>query len=107
MSPLVSSDARRRATRSKRRDRQCLILALKGPSTYACQCLLIGHERTCRGPALTAEFDPIQTLAPLPPRRDGIFAARELTWCVESIRGGAKKPGRPQQRAVFALFAVS
>ena len=38
--------------------RQCLPLALKGPSTYACQCLLIGHEQTCRGPALTAEFDP-------------------------------------------------
>jgi hypothetical protein len=36
-------------------------LALKGPSTYACQCLLIGHDRTCRGRALTAEFDPSRT----------------------------------------------
>ncbi len=34
------------------------VLTLKGPSTYACQCLLIGHDQTCRGPALTAEFDP-------------------------------------------------
>ena len=32
--------------------------ALKGPFTYACQRLLIGHYLTCRGPALTAEFDP-------------------------------------------------
>ena len=37
-------------------------LYLKGPSTYACQCLLIGHDQTCRGPALTAEFDPFRTL---------------------------------------------
>jgi hypothetical protein len=33
-------------------------MALKGPSTYACQRLLIGHYQTCRGRALTAEFDP-------------------------------------------------
>src|SRR6266702_6882800 len=33
----------------------------KGPSTYACQCLLLGHDQTCRGPALTAEFDPQET----------------------------------------------
>ena len=26
--------------------------SLKGPSTYACQCRLIGHDQTCRGPAL-------------------------------------------------------
>jgi hypothetical protein len=24
------------------------VLALKGPSTYVCQCLLIGHDQTCR-----------------------------------------------------------
>jgi hypothetical protein len=24
-----------------------LLLALKGPPTYACQCLLIGHDQTC------------------------------------------------------------
>ncbi len=34
-------------------------MALKGPSTYACQCLLIGHYQTCRGRTLTAEFDPM------------------------------------------------
>src|SRR6266566_2658809 len=38
-------------------------LYLKGPSTYACQCLLIGHDQTCRGRALTAEFDPERKLA--------------------------------------------
>ncbi len=37
-------------------------MALKGPSFYACQCLLIGHDQTCRGRALTAEFDPQRTL---------------------------------------------
>jgi hypothetical protein len=31
---------------------------LKGPSAYAYRCLLIGHDQTCRGRALTAEFDP-------------------------------------------------
>ncbi len=41
----------------------CRLLALKGPSTCACQYLLIGHDQTCRGPALTAEFDPDRTLA--------------------------------------------
>jgi hypothetical protein len=39
------------------------LLALKGPSTYTCQCLLIGYDQTCRGRALTAEFDPERTLA--------------------------------------------
>src|SRR6266567_7679783 len=38
------------------------VLALKGPSAYAYQCLLIGHDQTCRGRALTAEFDPTRTL---------------------------------------------
>jgi len=38
-----------------------LQLALKGRSTYVSQCLLIGHDRTCRERALTAEFDPIRT----------------------------------------------
>ncbi len=33
-------------------------LALKGPSAYAYQRLLIGHYQSCRGRALTAEFDP-------------------------------------------------
>ena len=44
---------------------QCMSpeLALKGPSTYACQCLLIGYDQTCRGPALTAEYDPKQMIA--------------------------------------------
>ena len=36
-------------------------MALKGPSAYAYQCLLIGHDQTCRGRALTAEFDPNRT----------------------------------------------
>jgi len=36
-------------------------LALKGRSTYVSQCLLIGHGRTCRERALTAEFDPFRT----------------------------------------------
>ena len=34
----------------------------KGPSTYACPCLLIGHDQTCCGPALTAEFGPIAVI---------------------------------------------
>ncbi len=38
-----------------------LQLALKGRSTYVSQCLLIGHGRTCRERALTAEFDPFRT----------------------------------------------
>jgi hypothetical protein len=37
------------------------LLALKGPSAYTCQCLLIGHDQTCRGRTLTAEFDPQET----------------------------------------------
>jgi len=36
-------------------------MALKGPSTYACQCLLIGHDQTCRGRTLTqiSETSPL------------------------------------------------
>jgi hypothetical protein len=41
-------------------------MALKGLSAYACQCLLIGHDQTCRGRALTAEFDPERTSPNLP-----------------------------------------
>ena len=37
---------------------ECLEMALKGLSAYAYPCLLIGHDQTCRGRALTAEFDP-------------------------------------------------
>jgi hypothetical protein len=36
-------------------------MALKGPSTYTCQCLLIGQDQTCRGRTLIAEFDPKPT----------------------------------------------
>jgi len=36
-------------------------MAIKGPSACAYQCLLIGHNQTCRGRALTAEFDPKET----------------------------------------------
>jgi len=38
-------------------------MALRGPSTYACQCLLIEHDQTCRGRTLAAGFDPDRTLA--------------------------------------------
>src|SRR6266568_5250231 len=34
--------------------------------------------------------------------RDGIFAARELTWCVESIRGAQERA--PQQSELFCRF---
>jgi hypothetical protein len=37
------------------------VMALKGPSTYTCQCLLIVHDQTYRGRTLTAEFDPSRT----------------------------------------------
>ena len=47
-------------------------VALKGPSIYACQRLLIGHYQTCRGRALTAEFDPLRTSWP---RRAGSKAS--------------------------------
>ncbi len=33
----------------------------EGTFRYAYQCLLIGHDQTCRGRALTAEFDPFRT----------------------------------------------
>jgi hypothetical protein len=34
----------------------CPFLALKGPSTYTCQCLLIEQELTSRGHVRTAAF---------------------------------------------------
>src|SRR6266849_1328656 len=70
------------------------LLALKGPSTCACQCLLIGHDQTCRGPALTAEFDPFQT-----------FRSRRLLAylrCGSIARGEVSCPGPRSRRAILA-----
>ena len=42
---------------------RCLFLALTGPAGRTDRCLLIEHERTYRGHAPTAAFDPHRTLS--------------------------------------------
>jgi hypothetical protein len=61
--------------------------ALKGPSAYAYQCLLIGHDQTCRGRTLTAEFDPSRSSAMFfaaPQRAAFIFKRSKAAACGHS-----------------------
>jgi hypothetical protein len=37
------------------------VFGTEGTFRYACQCPLIGYDQKCRGPAVTAEFDPKAT----------------------------------------------
>ena len=84
VSPWAPANGQNVNTASARRVNQftfgeCPPLALKGPSIYACQCLLIVHDQTCRGRALTAEFDPKGTL-------------RELSSCGKLVDTQVLKP---------------
>jgi hypothetical protein len=80
-------------------------MALKGPSTYACQCPLIGHDQTCRGPALTAEFDPSRTLGLI---SVGVRCVQFLTHRRRKMVGfNGQVHGRPTSPAIdHGLHAV-